>query len=152
MIAVATPAGLLDVVGRSATAGSWLTIEQDRIDAFADATDDHQWIHVDPSRAAQGPFGATVAHGYLTLSLVPSLTDALVEVGGTDLVVNYGLDRVRFPQPVVVGSRVRASTTIRSAEPTAQGIRAGFTVTIEIEGADKPALVADTVVLYVAAH
>jgi len=152
VIAVATPAGLLDVVGRSATAASWLTIEQDRIDAFADATDDHQWIHVDPSRAAQGPFGATVAHGYLTLSLVPRLTDGLVEVGGTDLVVNYGLDRVRFVQPVVVGSRVRASTTIRSAEPTAQGVRAGFTVTIEIEGAGKPALVADTVVLYVAAH
>ena len=152
MIAVATPAGLLAVVGQSATAEAWLTIEQDRIDAFADATDDHQWIHVDPSRAAQGPFGATVAHGYLTLSLVPRLTDGLVEVGGTDLVVNYGLDRVRFVQPVVVGSRVRASTTIRSAEPTAQGVRAGFTVTIEIEGAGKPALVADTVVLYVAAH
>lgn len=152
MIAVATPAGLLDVVGESATAESWLTIEQDRIDAFADATDDHQWIHVDPSRAAQGPFGATVAHGYLTLSLVPRLTDGLVEVGATDLVVNYGLDRVRFVQPVVVGSRVRASTTIRSAEPTARGVRAGFTVTIEIEGAGKPALVADTVVLYVAAH
>jgi acyl dehydratase len=150
VIAVATPGGLLDVIGRSATAGSWLTVEQDRIDAFADATDDHQWIHVDPVRAAAGPFGATVAHGYLTLSLIPSLTDGLIEVGGTGLVVNYGLDRVRFLQPVTAGSRIRATSTVTSAEPTSQGVRAGFTITVEIEGVPKPALIAETVVLYYA--
>ena len=86
MIAVATPGDLADVVGQSVTADGWFTVDQARIDAFADTTDDHQWIHVDPERAAQGPFGATVAHGYLTLSLIPSLTDGLVEVGGTGLV------------------------------------------------------------------
>lgn len=151
MIAVATPAGLLDAIGRSVTADEWFPVEQERIDRFADATDDHQWIHVDPERAAQGPFGSTVAHGYLTLALIPALTAGLVEVGAAGLVVNYGLDRVRFPQPVTAGSRVRASMTIRSAEPTAQGVRAGFTVTVEIEGVSKPALIAETVVLYVAA-
>lgn len=151
MIAVATPAGLHDVVGQEATADGWFTVDQARIDAFADTTDDHQWIHVDPVKAAQGPFGATVAHGYLTLSLIPSLTDGLVEVGGTGLVVNYGLDKVRFLQPVTAGSRIRASSTVTSAEPTAQGVRATFTVTVEIEGASKPALIAETVVLYFAA-
>lgn len=151
MIAVDTPAGLLDVVGQDATADGWFAVEQARIDAFADTTDDHQWIHVDPERAAAGPFGATVAHGYLTLSLIPSLTDGLVEVGGTGLVVNYGLDRVRFLQPVTAGSRIRARSTVTSAEPTPQGVRATFTVTIDIEGATKPALIAETVVLYFAA-
>jgi acyl dehydratase len=151
MISVETPAGLLDVVGQDATADGWFPVEQSRIDAFADTTDDHQWIHVDPVRAADGPFGATVAHGYLTLSLIPSLTDGLVVVGGTGLVVNYGLDRVRFLQPVTAGSRIRARSTVTSAEPTPQGVRATFTVTVEIEGATKPALVAETVVLYFAA-
>lgn len=151
MIAVASPGALVDVVGRSVTAERWFAIDQARIDAFAAASDDHQWIHVDPDRAAQGPFGATIAHGYLTLALIPSLTDGLVEVGGTGLVVNYGLDRVRFLQPVTVGSRVRASMEVRSAEPTPQGVRAGYTVTVEIEGAARPALIAETVVLYVAA-
>jgi len=151
VIAVATPDGLLDAVGRTVTADGWFTVEQARIDAFAEATDDHQWIHVDPERASQGPFGSTVAHGYLTLALIPALTAGLVEVGEAGLVVNYGLDRVRFPQPVTAGSRVRASMTIRTAEQTAQGVRAGFTVTVEIEGGSKPALAAETVVLYVAA-
>ena len=151
MIAVSTPGGLLDVIGEDATADRWFTVDQTRIDAFADTTEDHQWIHVDPERAAQGPFGATVAHGYLTLSLIPALTDGLVEVGGTGLVVNYGLDRVRFLQPVSAGSRIRATSTVTSAEPTPQGVRATFTVTVDIEGGTKPALVAETVVLYVAA-
>ena len=150
MIAVPTPGALADVVGQSVTADEWFTVDQARIDAFADTTDDHQWIHVDPVRAAQGPFGATVAHGYLTLSLIPSLTGGLVEVGGTGLVVNYGLDKVRFLQPVTAGSRIRATSTVTSAEPTAQGVRATFTIAVEIEGAAKPALVAETVVLYVA--
>ncbi len=151
MIAVDTPAGLLDALGRSATADRWFPVDQARIDAFADTTDDHQWIHVDPVRAAAGPFGATVAHGYLTLALIPALTEGLVEVGGTGLVVNYGLDRVRFLQPVTAGSRIRATSTVTSAEPTPQGVRATFTVTVEIEGATKLALIAETVVLYFAA-
>ncbi|MBO3101610.1 MaoC family dehydratase [Cellulomonas fengjieae] len=148
MIAVPTPGALVDVLGRSVTSERWFDVDQGRIDAFADTTDDHQWIHVDPVRAAAGPFGATVAHGYLTLSLIPALTDGLVEVGGTGLVVNYGLDRVRFLQPVTAGSRIRATTTVRTAEPTPQGVRAGFTITVEIEGETKPALIAETVVLY----
>ena len=151
MIEVPTPGALVDVLGRSVTSEHWFDVDQARIDAFADTTDDHQWIHVDPERAAAGPFGATVAHGYLTLSLIPALTDGLVEVGGTGLVVNYGLDRVRFLQPVTAGSRIRATTTVRTAEPTPQGVRAGFTITVEIEGEPKPALIAETVVLYFAA-
>ena len=142
---------LHDAVGSHLGHSEWILVDQPRVDRFADATDDHQWIHVDPVKAAQGPFGATVAHGYLTLSLIPSLTDGLVEVGGTGLVVNYGLDKVRFLQPVTAGSRIRASSTVTSAEPTAQGVRATFTITVEIEGATKPALIAETVVLYFAA-
>jgi len=151
VIAVPTPGALVDVLGQSVTSEHWFDVDQARIDAFADTTDDHQWIHVDPERAAAGPFGATVAHGYLTLSLIPALTDGLVQVGGTGLVVNYGLDRVRFLQPVTAGSRIRATTTVRTAEPTPQGVRAGFTITVEIEGEPKPALIAETVVLYFAA-
>ena len=147
-ITVSSPATLTDAIGRTAT-GDWFRIDQDRIDAFAEATEDRQWIHVDPERAASGPFGATIAHGYLTLSLIPRLTAGLVEVGGTDMVVNYGLDKVRFLQPVTAGSRVRASSTITSAETTSQGTRAGVTVTIEIEGASRPALVANTIALFV---
>src|SRR5207342_272331 len=120
-----SPGGLVDVLGQSVTAERWFTVDQARIDAFADATDDHQWIHVDPSRAANGPFGATIAHGYLTLALIPSLTDGLFEIGGTGLVANYGLDRVRVLQPVTSGSRIRAAMTLRTAEPTSRGVRAG---------------------------
>jgi acyl dehydratase len=144
----ASVAELATCVGELIGPGDPLPVEQERVNLFADATDDHQWIHVDAERAAAGPFGGTVAHGYLTLSLIPSLTDGLVEVGATGLVVNYGLDKVRFLQPVTAGSRIRATSTVTSAEPTAQGVRATFTVTVEIEGATKPALVADTVVLY----
>ena len=152
MIAVATPGGLVDVIGQSVTADAWFAIEQDRIDAFADTTDDHQWIHVDPVRAAQGPFGATVAHGYLTLSLIPSLTDGLVEVGGDRRWWSTtGSTRSASCSRCTAGSRIRASSTVTSAEPTAQGVRATFTITVEIEGATKPALIAETVVLYFAA-
>ena len=148
-IAVSSPADLGEAVGQTAT-GEWRVVEQDRVDLFADATDDHQWIHVDPTRAAaESPFGGPVAHGFLTLSLLPALTDGLLDVGGTAMVVNYGLDRVRFLQPVLAGSRVRASTTIDGAEPTAQGVRVSSTVTVEIEGAPRPALVAQTIALFV---
>ena len=148
-ITVSSPATLTDAVGATAT-GEWYTVDQDRIDAFAEATEDRQWIHLDAERAASGPFGATIAHGYLTLSLLPRLTEGLVKVGGAEMVVNYGLDKVRFLQPVTAGSRVRASSTVTSAETSPQGTRAGITVTIEIEGASRPALVAHTIALFVA--
>ncbi|MBB2924292.1 MaoC family dehydratase [Cellulomonas cellasea] len=150
-ITVTSPEHLAGAVGQSAT-GDWRVVDQERIDLFADATDDHQWIHVDPERAAaESPFGGPVAHGFLTLALVPALTAGLLEVGGTAMVVNYGLDRVRFLQPVLAGSRVRASTVVESAEPTGQGVRVSSTVTVEIEGAPRPALVARTIALFVPA-
>ncbi|MCC2313595.1 MaoC family dehydratase [Cellulomonas xiejunii] len=150
-ITVSSPEDLGAVVGQSAT-GEWRVVDQGRIDLFADATDDHQWIHVDPARAAtESPFGGPVAHGFLTLALVPALTAGLLDVGGTAMVVNYGLDRVRFLQPVLAGSRVRATTVVDAAEPTPQGVRVSSTVTVEIEGAPRPALVARTIALFVPA-
>ncbi|QTX06011.1 MaoC family dehydratase [Agromyces archimandritae] len=147
-IAAASPAALADAVG-TRIAGDWFEIDQARIQAFADATCDHQWIHLDEARAAAGPFGATIAHGYLTLSLIPHLTAGHLDVAGTAMVVNYGLDRVRFLQPVTSGSRVRAVSELTGVQPGPQGVRAAVTVTIEIEGADRPALIAETVALFV---
>ncbi|WP_248148864.1 MaoC family dehydratase [Microbacterium aoyamense] len=148
MIAVDSPAALADAVGRTAT-GDWFEIDQARIQAFADATEDWQWIHLDAARAQAGPFGATIAHGYLTLSLLPRLTAGLLSIGGTSMVVNYGLDRVRFLQPVTSGSRVRAVTELTSVDPSPQGLRAGLTTTVELEGSPRPALVAATIALVV---
>lgn len=147
-IELASPAELPGAVGRSAT-GDWFAIDQERVRAFADATEDHQWIHLDEARAAAGPFGSTIAHGYLLLSLLPRLTRGLLTVAGTSTVVNYGLDRVRFLQPVVVGSRVRATSELLSAEPTPQGWRVGRRTTVELEGSERPALVADTISLLI---
>lgn len=147
-IEIESPAALAEALGTRAVS-EWLAVDQDRIDAFADATGDHQWIHVDPERASAGPFGGPIAHGYLTLSLLPSLTQGLFSIGGLAMSVNYGLDRLRFLQPVPAGSRVRAVLELASAEETARGVRAGYDVTVEIEGAEKPALVARTITLYV---
>ena len=122
----------------------WMTIDQARIDLFADATDDHQWIHVDAEAAADGPFGATIAHGYLTLSLVNSFMPDLLTVTNTSMGVNYGCDKVRFPSPVKVGSRVRGRGEVVSVEPAGQGLQALVRVTVEIEGQDRPACVVDT--------
>ena len=127
----------------------WRQITQTQIDGFADATGDHQWIHVDVARAAEGPFGGTVAHGYLTLSMVPTLGQEVFGVDGITMAINYGLERVRFPAPVPVGSRVRAGIEILDVTETAQGVRVGYRYTIELEGSDKPACVADTLVLYI---
>lgn len=148
-IRVASVAALPDAVGQTAT-GEWFEIDQDRIASFADTTEDWQWIHLDAERAASGPFGGTIAHGYLTLSLLPRLGDGLLQVDGVGMVVNYGLDKVRFLQPVRAGSRVRASTEVILAEPGAQGTRVGLRTTVEIEGADRPALVAETIALFLA--
>jgi acyl dehydratase len=123
----------------------WVAVEQARIDQFADATDDHQWIHVDPQRAAGGPFGGTIAHGYLTLSLLPGLLRQLYTVENVAMAINYGLDRVRFPAPVPVGGRVRLSaelTDVRIAEGFVETV---VTSTIEVEGSPKPACIAQTV-------
>ena len=148
---VAHPAELSNLVGTELVGEEWLTIDQGRIDAFAGATSDFQWIHVDPERAAAGPFGATVAHGYLTLSLIPVLTEGVLDIRGVGATVNYGLDKVRFVQPVVVGSRVRARTEVTRVEESGQGYRVDLRVTIELEGSDRPALVADTIALLVPA-
>lgn len=148
----ASPAELLHAVGTELGAGEWMTVDQARIKLFAEATGDHQWIHVDPVRAASGPFGSTIAHGYLTLSLLPALAEGLLEVKGIAMAVNYGLDKVRFLQPVPAGSRVRVSAVITGAEETKLGVRLAQQVTVEIEGHDKPALVADTLAVFAPAR
>ena len=130
--------------GRELGATDWLTVEQTRIDAFAEATGDRQWIHVDLERARQGPFRATIAHGYLVLSLVSLFLPQLLEVRGATMGINYGCDRVRFPSAVRAGSRIRGRGEIVSAEPVAGGVQVKIRVTVEVEGSDKPGCVADT--------
>ncbi|MDV6011931.1 MaoC family dehydratase [Haloechinothrix sp. LS1_15] len=127
----------------------WLEITQQRVNQFADATDDHQWIHVDVERAARGPFGGTVAHGYLTLSLIPHLAHQVYRVDGLSMGVNYGLNKVRFPSAVPVGSRVRAGLELVEVTRGEQGAQVVTRVTIELEDAQKPACVAETVALLV---
>ncbi|AJY69969.1 MULTISPECIES: MaoC family dehydratase [Geobacter] len=140
-------------LGTETHVGPWLTIDQERIDRFAHVTGDIQWIHTDPERARrESPYGATVAHGFLTLSLLPCLTEAnhpdffQRNYPGMRLRVNYGLNRVRFPQPVVVGSRLRARTLLKAVEPLAGAVQITYEITVEIEGKDKPACVAEQVV------
>ena len=128
----------------------WVRIDQDRIDRFAEATGDHQWIHVDPERAADGPFGATVAHGYLTLSMLPFLGAQVYAFAGNVARVNYGLNKVRFVSPVLVGSKVRNRVELLEVEEIEKGQRATLQHTVEIKGKDKPACVAETVVLLMA--
>ncbi len=136
--------GLSDRVGTELGVSDWMEITQQRVDAFADATDDHQFIHVDPEQAAQTPFGGTVAHGYLTLSLVvPLAAQVEMDVGMPRMGINYGLDRVRFPAPVPVGSRIRARVALDSVDQVPGGIHMKRTVTMEIESTDKPAMVAE---------
>ena len=128
-------------LGRS----SWCTVDQQMIDRFADATGDHQWIHVDPERAAEGPFGRTIAHGFLTLSLLPRLVEELYAVESAGLIVNVGSDKVRFIEPVPVDSRVRAHAVITDREQRGAAVRNFFTVTIELEGSDRPAAVVQSI-------
>ncbi len=140
-----TLAEVQGLIGQELGSSDWLTIEQDRIDQFAQATGDHQWIHTDPARAAAGPFGATVAHGFLTLSLVPMLSEAAFTVDDVRMGVNYGLNRVRFAAPVRVGSRVRAHFMLLTFEPLEGGAQLTVQATIELEGSSKPACVAESV-------
>ncbi|MWA04885.1 dehydratase [Actinomadura sp. LD22] len=129
-----------DVLGTS----DWLAIDQKRIDGFADATGDHQWIHVDPERAASGPFGGTIAHGYLTLSLLPYFASQNYRIEGARMSVNYGLNKVRFVSPVRVGSRLRGTTELLEVADLDTGAQLRFRTTIELEGSEKPACVAET--------
>lgn len=135
-------------VGERLGESAWHEITQERISCFADATDDHQWIHVDPTRAAKGPFGTTIAHGYLTLSLIPMLLWEMLEVCGTSMTINYGLGRVRFPAPVPVGSRVRGVAECLSWEEIAGGAQVTLKLTIEVEDRPKPACVAEIIFRY----
>ncbi|MER5729968.1 MaoC family dehydratase [Streptomyces sp. NPDC002138] len=135
-------------VGEALGPSEWLEIDQKRIDLFADATGDHQWIHVDPERAASGPFGTTIAHGYLTLSLLPSLVPQTMRVEGMRMGINYGTNKVRFPAPVPVGSRLRSTAVITEVTEVGEGVQVAATVTVEREGADKPVCVAETVSRY----
>jgi acyl dehydratase len=127
----------------------WLEVNQDRVNLFADATDDHQWIHVDPERAANGPFGGTIAHGLLTLSLLPHFTDQLYTVDNVAMAINYGYNKVRFIAPVRVGSKIRARAEIAKVDQLGGAVQATVTVTVEIEGSDKPAAVAESIVRFI---
>lgn len=132
-------------IGQEVAVTDWITVTQEQINLFAQATGDHQWIHVDPERAAQGPFGTTIAHGFLTLSLVPRLFESAFSIAGARMGVNYGLNRVRFTAPVPAGSRVRARLTLQATEPVApDGVQMTWLVTMEREGGDKPVCVAES--------
>ena len=131
--------------GRHLGHSEWVEITQERIDLFADATGDHQWIHVDPERAKDGPFGGTIAHGYMTLSLAPALLNEIVEFDGLKMGVNYGCNKVRFISPVPVGKAVRMSGTLAAADDVQGGVQITIDATFEVEGADKPACVAQII-------
>jgi len=139
------PAALLGAVGESFGPTDWIAIKQDRIDLFAQATDDHQWIHVDPERAKDGPFGGTIAHGYLTMSLVNRFLPDLIEVRGVSMGINIGTDKLRFLNPVRAGARIRGVGELIEAEEAKGGVQAVVRVTVEIEGEEKPACVVDTI-------
>lgn len=136
------------LVGTGLGVSSWVEITQERINTFADATDDHQWIHVDPERAAEGPFGTPIAHGYLTLSLLIPMWSELLDVRDVSTKVNYGLNKVRFPTPVPVGSKVRASATLAGVEQVPGGAQLTIDAVIEIDGGAKPACVAQMLVRF----
>ena len=136
-------------VGSTLGETEWLEITQEQVNQFADATGDHQWIHVDVDRAKKGPYGGTIAHGYLTLSLIARFGDELFQVDGVSAKLNYGVNKVRFPAPVPVGSRVRAGASISSTAETPAGIQVSLNWVIELENSTKPACVAETVVLLV---
>lgn len=142
------PFELEAAVGERLGESRWLTIDQQRINLFADATGDHQWIHVDPEKAKDGPFGTTIAHGYLTLSLVNMFLPEIIDVQGISMGVNYGADKLRFPSPVKVGSRVRGVGELIAVENVKGGVQSTVRVTVEIEGSDRPACVVDTISRY----
>lgn len=140
-------------LGAELGVSDWLEVTQVQVDGFAEATGDRQWLHVDQERARKGPFGRTIAHGYLTLSLLPALLAGVLTAPEVTMAVNYGLNRVRFPAPVRVGSRVRARAVMREVAPVEGGVQVVLAVTVELEGSSKPACVAETVTrLYTEPH
>lgn len=141
---------LVAAVGEELGTSDWLVVDQQRINTFAEATGDHQWIHVAPEQAARGPFGTTIAHGLLTLSLLPSFLHQIYRVDGVRMTVNYGLNKVRLPAPVPVGSKLRATASLVEAESAGDAVQARVSTTIDVEGGDKPACVAESVLRYVA--
>jgi acyl dehydratase len=149
MIVFESADALLAAVGRDLGVTEWMTVTQERVNTFADATDDHQWIHVDPVKAKDGPFGACVAHGYLTLSLAARFMPQLIEVRNMKMGVNYGCDKVRFPAPVRVGARIRGRGELVSVERAKDGsLQSTLRLTVEIENEAKPACVVDTISRY----
>jgi acyl dehydratase len=134
-------------VGEELGSTDWLLVDQERVDRFAEATDDHQWLHVDPEKAADGPFGGTIAHGYLTLSLLPRFSWEVYRVEGSTAAINYGLNRVRFIHPIRVGSRIRSILTLASATEVTGGVQlvVSHRVEVEVDGAAKPACIAETI-------
>jgi acyl dehydratase len=142
------PADLLGLVGQPLGTTDWMQINQEQVNLFAAATGDHQWIHTDPARAINGPFKGTVVHGYLTLSLAPVVISAVLEIRELIAALNYGVDKVLFPAPLRVGSKVRATVTVMRVQQKTSGLEAVFTLTYEIEGEPRPACVADVTVLY----
>ncbi|HEV2635978.1 MAG TPA: MaoC family dehydratase [Actinocrinis sp.] len=144
-MSTATLDQLRDAVGSELGVSQWLLVDQARVDRFAEATGDRQWIHTDPERAKDGPFGTTIAHGFLTLSLLPALGEGLIQVEGVKMSVNYGLNKVRFPAPVPVGSRVRGRTVLQEVADVPGGVQLITRVTVECEGVEKPVCVAEAV-------
>jgi acyl dehydratase len=142
--------GLLDHAGTHLGYTDWQEMTQERVDRFADVTGDHQFIHVDPERAKETPFGGTIAHGYLTLALLAPVSQQLLRVTDASMSVNYGLDKVRFPAPLPVGARFRAGGEIVDASEVKGGVQVKIVFTVEVEGADKPALVAESLVRHYA--
>lgn len=139
-----------EAVGTELGPTDWLEVDQRRVNRFADATDDHQWIHVDPDRAAEGPYGGTIAHGLLTLSLLPRFMHDLYRVDDVTMAINYGFNKVRFITPVPVGAKVRAHARIETVTPLENAAQATLVTTIEVDGASKPAAVIESIVRYVA--
>ena len=140
--------GLKARVGDHLGYSEWHEVTQEQVNLFADATGDHQWIHVDVERAKAGPFGAPIAHGYLTLSLTPTLLSEVLNVSGVSMAINYGLNKLRFPSPVPVGSKVRAGVVLAEVEDVSGGAQVNLTVTYEIEGGTKPVCVAEVLFRY----
>ncbi len=141
-------AGLREKVGQHLGYSDWIEITQEQVNLFADATGDHQWIHVDPERAKSGPFGGPIAHGYLTLSLGPQLMPQILSVKGISMAVNYGAGKVRFPSPVPVGSKLRLGAELASVEDVSGGAQVTMVFTFEVEGAPKPSCVAEIIFRY----
>jgi len=151
-VIVETPSALLAMIGTDLGTSDWLLIDQARINAFADVTGDHQWIHVDIARAKAGPFGGTIAHGYLTLSLLPLMVPQLIDVRNVANAINIGVDNLRFLSPVRAGVRIRGKgQLLKAEEPRAGHVQAVIHVIIEIEGSDKPAALVDSIVRFISA-